>query len=744
MAQKDPWANVIDFGEPTPQTAPQTAPQNVPDVPEADISNEAWYPLYLKAKASPAFLKAHGVQNDAQLRTAVKDEFLKIVPLAQFRQDFNDSIKKQGGPGLSPEARAQLGANDSAPMSGGALAEMWRPFGNLMANGTELGRNALLAVNGGLEATATGVDREFDKTGIPDLTDRIFGNKLRPGAGIMALLEAFPDGGGSAMGFKAPVFDTLPPALRSTLNTEAEALFNGGANRAQMDAWAKERGLGQWGPDMDAAIATRDQVANGPAAAANRLAPLNEDKPIDLMPADVGGPMVKGTTAGLAQTIVGGQPIVKSASRTIDQLANVRNSLADAVGSVLDPEALGNTVSKGATNYIGNTRTAKNSLYAAAEKAAGDATVTPTKAIAAIDEQIADLAKNPVAGDDVAMLEGLKARLAQQDWPVTGVRAMGTKLREQFVKDNLRGTDLERRTGIVMDAAKEDVVDSLKAQGAEGAANLYAHADKYARERIQTIDNILSPIIGKDKNNPRSGEAVAKTLMADLQNNNARAAKLLNALPADAQGDVRASIIGKLGLADADGFSLDKFATSYSKIGNSAKRAFFGSEGKAALDDIATIADARKATEKYSNRSNTGRALDAQGMRRQLLQAGIEGGVGLLTGSLSALGTYGAARLLSSPRIARWIARAPKTTLSLPSYVERLDRIAKAEPDLAGDIQKFKQALTAGEAATNPPPQPPQTGLAPAEQPLDYQHPPMAENWQEFPEADNMVDWNAQ
>jgi hypothetical protein len=106
-----------------------------------------------------------------------------------------------------------------------------------------------------------------------------------------------------------------------------------------------------------------------------------------------------------------------------------------------------------------------------------------------------------------------------------------------------------------------------------------------------------------------------------------------------------------------------------------------------ALDDLAKVAQGSKEAMSYANRSNTGGAV-----------GNLLTGSTFLAGVPTLLGTvvtqYGAGRLLASPRVARWIARAPKTQLSPTSYIERLGRIAKAEPAIAPDIFGLQKALS--------------------------------------------------
>ena len=49
-------------------------------------------------------------------------------------------------------------------------------------------------------------------------------------------------------------------------------------------------------------------------------------------------------------------------------------------------------------------------------------------------------------------------------------------------------------------------------------------------------------------------------------------------------------------------------------------------------------------------------------------------------------------RLLASPRVARWIASAPRSPRAFPAHVAKLSSIARAEPALANEIGLLQRA----------------------------------------------------
>lgn len=464
-----------------------------------------------------------------------------------------------------------------------------------------------------------------------------------------------------------------------------------------------EAGLGAAG---GAVVGTVGQVVAprlAAQAAAARAAPLTdaqqvgqaaERQGIDLLPADVGGNATRRATSMVTQSIAGGGPIIGRAQTMTDQAQGVRDTVAQDLGRILEPEAAGGEAIRGARGFIARTSAEGRRLYNAAVTAAAGTRVQPIDALAALDRHIQELGETPGGADGLNFLQGLRDALTQAGGvTIAGMRNMRTALRDQFISGGLRGSDLERRVGQVVDSATNDIVRELHAAGRPEAARAYQLADRYWRNRIRTIDQVIEPIIGKG-DNPKSGEQVIKTLNADLQGNNRRAVAFLRTLGPGEAGDVRASIIGSLGRSSAgrqnaggDAFSLNEFLTNWNKIGETAKRAYFGLEARAALNDLALVAQGTKEAQRYSNFSNTG------GVVGNLLTL-MSGVGGIATFGKTVGAQYALGRLLASPRFARWLARAPRTSLSQSAYIDRLGRIAKAEPAIAADVLSLQQRLT--------------------------------------------------
>lgn len=448
------------------------------------------------------------------------------------------------------------------------------------------------------------------------------------------------------------------------------------------------------------------RVAQAMAARAGRLAtqPLTrgqevlaaaERQGITPFPADVGGGATRRATSAAAQTIGGNGQIVAGAQRTVNSAQAVRDRVAASFGTATNPENAGEVARQGASHWIEQSGTRIGGIYDRASAAAAGVKVDTPRALKVLDDELAPLREAVVDSPGTAILQGMRAGLATPT-TIRGLRSSRTALRAAFENAGLRGSNEERVAGRVLDAASTDMAVGLRAAGHDPAAAAFETADRLWRERLNTIDNHLAPILG-DATGPhaKSGEQIVQSLSQAASGNNRRFVGFLNTLPPQEQGVVRASLIQRLGQApagqqDAAGevFSLATFLTQWNKIGERAKDRLFGAEGRAALNDLAQYAHGSKQAQRYANHSNSG-------------GAGIN--VWTAVSGASAWGTMGATllgenltgRLLASPRFARWLARAPRqvTPSQRGVHIDRLARIARSEPAIVNEVLELQSHL---------------------------------------------------
>lgn len=447
-----------------------------------------------------------------------------------------------------------------------------------------------------------------------------------------------------------------------------------------------------------ALLARRAAAARGAAPAlteGQQTLAAAERQGVTPFPADVGGNLTRRATGAVAQTLGGVGPIRRGAQATLDTAQAVRDRVAASLGVATNPEAAGEAARTGAEQYIRTTGQRIGRIYDVAEAAGGQARVDTPEALRVLNQEIAPLEESPIASPGLAVLQGLRDAL-QQPNTIRGLRNMRTAVRDQFEATGLRGSNIQRVADRVVTAATDDIVNGLRSQGLNRAANAYRRADRLWSERLRVIDEELEPILGR--NTDKSGEQIVGALKSAMSGNNRRFGGFLDALPANEQGIVRASLVQRLGQAtkgnqDETGevFSLGTFLTHWTEIGETAKNRLLGAEGRTALNDLARVAAGSREAQRFANTSNTGAAVSTSALGA----ATLAGPLGVAAAAKALAASYAAGRLLSSPRFARWLARPPRAANPAASqaWVERLTRVARSEPAVAQDVLGIQARL---------------------------------------------------
>lgn len=431
---------------------------------------------------------------------------------------------------------------------------------------------------------------------------------------------------------------------------------------------------------------------------------------IPVMPADVGGATTGRLTAGAAQSPFGASVIAKAADATVDASRAARNDIAANVGTVSDAEGAGEAVQRGADAMRKGSGLRGGRLYDKAETLAGGAKVQAPTAVAALDKHITDLSEmGNTNAPALKVLNGLKSDLVDaagrpRQLSIQALRQLRTNTRDRIMQEGLRGSDLERRVGEILDGVGSDIAGGLTAAGKPDAAAAYKVADAFWKDRVDQIDNVLAPIIGKkgDKGATATFEAVER--LAGPRGDPKRLARLMAAMPDDEANSVRATIISRLGQAvankqnaEGDVFSPDTFLTNWNKLSNRSRAVLFDPKTRAALDDLAKVTGGTKAAQKYAGFSNTG-AINA--VNKTSTGLTVAAGA-LLTGhpliaaaaASPAIGQYITAKMMTSPLMVRWLTRAPANTAAMRDHISKLAGIAARNPQMAGEIGSLEKAL---------------------------------------------------
>jgi len=506
-----------------------------------------------------------------------------------------------------------------------------------------------------------------------------------------------------AGGFAVPLVGSATAANLGRNGAAAGALYGLGNSYGDAGSRALEVGSGALaggalgyglgrGAEWLAARAGNVPPGGGGGSGASELMAAAGRQGVNPLPADVGGPMTRRFTSAAAQGPLSAGPIIRGGQRVSEEIAGARDRIAAGVGNAVQPVEAGELAQQGARDYIATSRQQVGGLYDRARGASEGVRPVPERALAAVDTNLQELAETPTTSAPVTKaLEGLKADLgAEGGLSIDALRRLRTNVRGLAQTDELRGTDFQRRAGQVLDAISDDISEGLPPQ----ARAQFRAADQAHRERIETIDEVIKPIIGGRNEKAYAPERVFSNLQNASRSDSARLRRFMDALPAEEQASIRATVIGQLGKAsagaqDAEGaaFSPAQFLTQWNQLTPRAKDVLFKGEARDALNDLAKITEGTKQAAGYANRSNTGGVLNVAalfGLGQVSPTAAIAGATAQIISG----------RLLASPAVARWLARPANTPQQVANAARRLSVIATRQPEIANDLLPIQQALS--------------------------------------------------
>lgn len=651
--------------------------------------------------------------------------------MARYRSMGEKSLGEDGGlqttitdeSGAPPAATPPPPPDDGSP--DGRDPSGFSGLGALAKQGVTLGLSDEAAGIGGyLSSFFTGEDptaayqRERD-------TERRFVSQAREEWPILGTGAEILGGGGAAR------FAAGPVSLASIARQGAGLGSVGGFGYGEGSESVPNAGLGAVGGAALGAglygagrgLSSLLTARRGPTPDAGLVA-AGERQGIPIRQPDA-RPEMRNQMAQVETTQTGG-PIIREA-RAADQTA-IENRVSEigGPGNASDPYALGTKVQEAGSRYIARTKGQANRLYQKAEQEAGNATVQPTEAIAAVDQHIAELraaGENSNSGQ-ISYLEGLKADLSKP-LSIQSVQNLRTNMRGQLSERGLTNTDAERRVGQIIDAANMDLTRELP----QGASTALRAADDFYRQRQEFINGTLKQFMGS-KGAPLSAETAASRLVSMTQGkgNYDRFARMWKELDHSEQADIAATVASSLGRRANGEFSAATLIRSLDPskgINPRTAKLLFGDDGAKALDDLRQIAVAKSDTGQAMNNSRTGVVVSqTMGNLKTMLMAAFGfagGGVGGAAAGavsrefLSRWGEQRAARMLLNPDFTKWLRQAPNTTnaRAIDIYFSRLAGMGSIA---ANDNQAFTNALM-GAVRKSP-------GSAAAEQETDSRREP--------------------
>ena len=439
---------------------------------------------------------------------------------------------------------------------------------------------------------------------------------------------------------------------------------------------------------------------------AQRLLAAAERQNVRLMPADVGGPTIQRLTAGTQQSVTGTAPITEAATQTTEDIAAAASRAADTTGTVGTSFETGSRLKDAALLFATQTSQRGGRLYDRVRDMAQDVVFRPINAVKEIDRKIDQLRlKNDPSDPLLRYLEDKRTQLSQP-FGYEGLKGVLSDLKKDHRQREdllLRSSDAKRELGDVVRSLETDMTQTLVDAGKPNAASAFKTANQYWRQRVETIDDALEPILG----NKSSGEQVIasiNTMSRGGKGGAARLGRVLNSLPEADRGDVRATIIDGIGMVDGK-FSPAAFVKNWEKITPEAKQSLFGKDKSLlrSLDDIALLSSETKQAQRFLNASQTAGALQVNNIFNQLGGALTVGGAATGTGVLTGAGIATiltplvvgrlSAKALTSQRLVRYLADAPKKVKTADQFRAGLLDIASKTPAISAELEAIANEM---------------------------------------------------
>lgn len=431
----------------------------------------------------------------------------------------------------------------------------------------------------------------------------------------------------------------------------------------------------------------------------SQMAQLAAKYNVDFLPADSGSPVARIMTGAAKASPISASPIVGAAEQAQSSLAAAAGRVAreQAGGDIPTTDQAGEFLRDAAKRYNAKTRDIGNTNYEKVwrDPAASSLTIPARNSIAKLDEMIEQLQSAPNTNSTALNnLAKLRADLAK-GMTAENMHALRSEIRDGVYDGGLRSTRDQGRMKAIGAAMSDDMLGYLDRTGLGRTSNAIRKADNYWQKRVEHIDQVLQPIIGK--NEQIGGEQIVsriESMTRGKMGGNKRLSRLLANMAEPERQQVRATLIDRLGRASEgaegeDAFSAMRFISNWDKMTPQAKATVFKDGGlRTSLDDVAELAKGMQTSEKLARYDPTNKA-------------SLAGNVSLQTGLavlspvsfISGIGAqYVTGKLLSSPKFARMLAKTPE--LKDPrTFIQQLGTLGTREPLLRADAAALQQHL---------------------------------------------------
>lgn len=440
-----------------------------------------------------------------------------------------------------------------------------------------------------------------------------------------------------------------------------------------------------------------EYFGQGRAQKAQDFADAADRQGLDYMYADVPGTYKTKMATGLSGMTLGGVPLKVAAAKIVEKARVAKDRIAGNVGNAGDNAATGQSAQKGLESWERQTEGRGGQLFDAIP-IKGEVPLDLATAKLTLAEINGSLSSNPELAALVRDPKLVAYQKALESGPLSwaDTKAFRSYIGKIIGKPSLTSDGASDDAMRALYGSLSQDMERAAAAHSPEAAKAFSRANQYWRGRQSRIDDVMSKLVGKDRNlSPEQTTAQLERWSQAKGGDFNKMMRAMRSLPEDEANNVRAYFIDRMGMAKAGGqdaggevFSPDTWMTNWNSLSPRAKAILFQGEHRKALDDLATVFSGMKASRTFANPSGTGYSV--WGATNAAMATANP-----MAFAVSAIGQVGSGALLGSPRIARWLvalSKKPNASAQL-AHIGQLTAIARSEPIIANDIFTLQQRL---------------------------------------------------
>lgn len=388
--------------------------------------------------------------------------------------------------------------------------------------------------------------------------------------------------------------------------------------------------------------------------------------------AGVGSPTAQRTAQALAGNIMTEGPIGAASQRAREQTMAAVERIAGQYGQAEGRDATGRVLRSATEDAATRLRTEGGTLYEPVRALEANTTPIPlTNSAQAVQSQL-EIFQTPAVSEwftrnatDLAQFRDVLNK-ANNEVTFAEARQLRSIVGKMLSDPQVFNSQSERGLRALYGSLSEDIANGARQLGGEEAAAALSRADAFYAGARTRADSTLRQFYQSRGGREVTDAEAYNLLISQARTRGNRSSfgavrQLRDSVTPQEWGDIAGGVIRTLG-GEGDNFSIAKFATEFESLTPEARRIIFGGRGRerefADLQALARVARQQQQAGRFYNYSESGNTAGNIGTISGLVSALATGNIGLAAGIAGAgISGNALARILTSPGVARWLAR---------------------------------------------------------------------------------------